>query len=146
MSRMTSNWPPLSGVKGNHLEALASRRARISGDGLGSQSWGCLVPPMTVPPSSGRGMQKDQDPSWFWRVIVAETGLRTRQVWPWWKVSNEVLYRNCSGLAEKPTSNNEGLGVIEPSPRAVDHRLDIIGESKGLFDIHESILLRPAPI
>lgn len=37
---------------------------------------------MIVPPSSGRGIQKDQDPSVFWRVIVAEHGLRTRHVWP----------------------------------------------------------------
>lgn len=82
MSRMTSNWPPLSAVKGNHLAALARSRALVSGDGVGSQSCGCLVPPMTVPPSSGRGMQNDQDPSVFWRVMVSVQGLRTRQVWP----------------------------------------------------------------
>lgn len=87
MSRMTSNLPSLSGVKGNHFEALPRSWVRISGDGFGSQSWGCLVPPMIVPPSRGRGMQKDQVPSLFWRVIVLETGLRTRQVWPWSKIS-----------------------------------------------------------
>lgn len=85
--------------------------------------------------------------------MVAETGLRTRQVWPWWKVKNEVLYRKCRELenkfrcfhGERLTSDNEGLGIIEPCPGAVHHRLDIFGESKGLFDIHEGILLRPAP-
>jgi hypothetical protein len=41
-----------------------------------------LVLPMIVPPLKGRGMQNDQVPSEFWRVMVTEQGLRTRHVCP----------------------------------------------------------------
>lgn len=75
MSRTMLNFPSLPGAKGNHLVASSRSLTLVSLDGLGSRSRTCLVPPIMVPPPSGLGTQKVQDPSAFWRVRVMEQGL-----------------------------------------------------------------------
>jgi hypothetical protein len=80
MSRITLNLRSLPAGKGNHLAAFSRILDLVSNDGLGFQSWSCLVPPMIVPPPSGRGTQNDQVPSAIWRVRVTGHGLSTRQV------------------------------------------------------------------
>lgn len=68
---------------GNALVKLCISRACVSGDGFGFQSLGSFVPPMIVPPSKPRGMQKDHVPSAFCLVMVAEHELfATRHVCP----------------------------------------------------------------
>lgn len=52
-------------AKGNHFAAFDNKVCRISGIGFGFQSCGCFVPPIMVPPSSGRGIANDQEPSAF---------------------------------------------------------------------------------
>lgn len=106
---------------------------------------------MMVPPSSGRGMQKDQEPSVFWRVIVAGHGLRTRQVWPVvcllaYSLKWDDMWNDRTGASARHTPDNECFRILESKTRTVDHRFHIRRERERFSHVQKCILLRGATL